>query len=54
MNGALSAWQLVISSDHQDSIPGAVLFDIFISDLDAGDECTIDEFADDTKLGGAG
>lgn len=29
------------------------LFNLFISDLDAGVECTIKRFADDPKLGGA-
>ena len=39
-----------MSSVYQESVPGLIFFNIFITDIDSEIECTLSEFVDDTKM----
>lgn len=53
VNGIRSGWWPITSRVPQGSILGPVLFTVFINNVDTGVKCTLSNFVNDTKLGGA-
>jgi len=53
VNGLMSRWRSVMNGVPQGSILEPALFNILISDIDSGIECSLGKLTDDTKVRGA-